>query len=127
MQANTLKASLAAGLCGFFIATGMQSLAQRGAMQQHGGSMMAMEKGAQAIHDQMMSSCKTMMDHMPMEKDTDRMFAKTMAEHHKSAIDMAAIELKHGNDPILRAMAKTMAAAQKMEIDQLLARARKAK
>lgn len=127
MQSTTLKSSLAAGVCGFLLATSMQVLAQHGQTPPHGGRMMAMEKGAQAIHDQMMASCKTMMNHMPMEKDTDRMFAKTMAEHHKSAIDMAAIELKHGNDPTLRAMAKKMAATQKMEIAQLIARAEKAK
>jgi uncharacterized protein (DUF305 family) len=66
---------------------------------------------------------KTGMDKMtrdmaaaPMTGDTDRDFVAMMIPHHQGAIDMARVELRHGNDPVLRRLATDIVAAQNKEI-----------
>lgn len=86
-----------------------------------------METGAGALHDQMMKSCSQMMKNMPMEKDTDRMFARMMAEHHKDGIDMARIELRYGDDARVKKIAQNIVKSQTAERATLLALASKAK
>jgi uncharacterized protein (DUF305 family) len=39
-----------------------------------------------------------------------------MAEHHRSGIDMAEVELRHGKDPELKKLANQMAESQKKDI-----------
>lgn len=53
--------------------------------------------------------------------DADHNFAMMMVPHHQGAVDMAKIELKYGQDPKLRAMAKDIVASQDAQIDDLKA------
>ncbi len=93
------------------------------------------QKSGHAMQPQSKSSPSHMM-HMAMSKmgknmatmkmtgDTDKDFALMMAEHHQGAIEMAEIEVKHGKNAELRAMAKKMIAMQKQERTALLKHAK---
>ena len=70
----------------------------------------------------MMAAMTQMMDGMrkaPSSKNTDHDFAHQMAAHHKGALAMAEVELAHGKDATLRAMAEKIKADQQREIAEL--------
>ena len=50
-----------------------------------------------------------------MTGDTDKDFAAMMLIHHEGAIDMAELEVKHGKNAELKAMAQKMIDMQKAE------------
>ena len=52
----------------------------------------------------------------PYTGDADVDFNKQMRGHHVAAIEMAEVELKHGKDPVSRALAQEIIVAQKKEI-----------
>jgi uncharacterized protein (DUF305 family) len=82
------------------------------------GQAMNHDMGGQAL----MQANERMMDAMQdMEPsgDTDKDFATMMVDHHKGAIDMAKVQLEHGDDPELRALAEKIIADQEKEISQL--------
>ena len=66
------------------------------------------------VHHKMMSAMKP-----TSTGDADKDFAAMMIPHHQGAIDMAKIELQHGKDPKLRAMAAEIIKAQEKEIAEL--------
>ena len=77
----------------------------------HGGPaghdyMMAMQR----MHQQMMQT---------HERDPDRAFAKMMIEHHRGAVAMSEVLLKHGKDAELKRMAQKSMDSQKKEIGEL--------
>ncbi len=51
--------------------------------------------------------------------DADRDFLAGMIAHHQGAIDMSEVVLKHGKNPKVRGLAKTIIRAQKQEIMQM--------
>jgi uncharacterized protein (DUF305 family) len=59
-------------------------------------------------------------DGAPLTGDADADFARLMITHHRSAVDMARIELQYGGDGAVLGLAKRIA-AQQPEIDQLTA------
>lgn len=63
-----------------------------------------------------MAKMRDKMTAMSMTGNQDMDFAMTMKMHHEGAIDMAQAELDHGKDPMMRAAAKKIIAAQKKEI-----------
>ena len=75
----------------------------------------SMSAGSQALHKSMEKSHKDMMA-MKMTGDADHDFAMMMVSHHKSALDMSDIVLKHGADPKIKDMARKRLDAQKKEI-----------
>lgn len=76
---------------------------------------MSMSAGSQALHTAMEKGEKDMKE-MKMTGDADHDFAMMMVAHHKSAIVMSDIILKHGKDPKIQAMAGKIIDAQKKEI-----------
>ena len=75
----------------------------------------SMSAGSQALHTAMEKGHKDMMG-MKMTGDADHDFAMMMVSHHKGAIVMSDIILKHGKDPKIQAMARKIIDAQKKEI-----------
>jgi uncharacterized protein (DUF305 family) len=67
-------------------------------------------------------------EHMAQEGDVDRLreasnfdreFIQMMIPHHGGAIDMAAVELRDGQDPRLKRIARSIIEAQQREIQQM--------
>jgi uncharacterized protein (DUF305 family) len=54
--------------------------------------------------------------------DPDQAFLAMMIPHHQGAIDMAALALRHGRDPLVRQLAGEIIAAQQAEISSMQAR-----
>lgn len=70
----------------------------------------------------MMAAMQKMLDKMhQMEKtgNADYDLAASMKEHHQGAIDMAAVEINSGTDPMLKSMAQKMTEMQQKEIAEL--------
>ncbi|MDR0184231.1 DUF305 domain-containing protein [Lysobacter arvi] len=56
---------------------------------------------------------------MPMSGDVDKDFAAMMSMHHQQGIRMADVQLKHGKDAALKALAQRIKDEQKKEIGEL--------
>lgn len=82
-------------------------------MATHG---MSQDKGSMALSHSMSPGD---MGAMKMTGNTDRDFAAMMIMHHESGVRMMDIELKHGKNATLKAMAKKMRDQQAKEIEQL--------
>ena len=76
----------------------------------------AAQKAFMDVHQKMMGAMSK-----PMSGNADKDFAMMMIPHHQGAIDMAKVELQHGKDPKLRAMAEMIVKAQEKEIAELKA------
>ncbi len=81
------------------------------------GKMQKAAGGPDAMKQSMMGGMDAMQK-MPMSGDTDKDFAVMMKIHHQGALDMAQVELDQGKSPEMKAMAKSIIAAQKKEIAQ---------
>ena len=90
------------------------------AAEKNHGAMTNMT-GANTASKASMNAMKKMHQDMmkPTTGDPDRDFAMMMVPHHEGAIEMAKIELKYGNDPEMRRLAKKIIAAQDIEIQQM--------
>lgn len=126
MNSKTAVACLASALIGGATVASVSSYAQH---EQHtGAAKSTMQSGAKMLHDNSMAAAKkTVEGKMPMANDTDKAFGLMMADHHKMGIKMADIELKHGNDSAMKAMAKKIKAVQQKEAKTLESLAKKAK
>jgi uncharacterized protein (DUF305 family) len=62
------------------------------------------------------------MHSLPMSGDADRDFLTMMIPHHQGAIDMAALVLVYGRDPLTRQLAEEIIASQSAEIASMKAR-----
>ena len=51
--------------------------------------------------------------------DADEAFMRGMLAHHRGAVEMAEVELRHGADPEARQLAQTIINAQTAEIEQM--------
>src|ERR1700712_3986236 len=86
-------------------------------------SGMALDASAQQANamasGQMSMSAAKMMKNMSAPGytgDTDADFVAHMIPHHQGAVDQAEVELKYGDDPQMRALARNIIKAQKEEI-----------
>lgn len=84
--------------------------------QSHGRT--GMSAGSKQLHDVMKRSAQEVPS-MKMSGDVDRDFAKMMADHHRSAIEMAKIQAKHGKNDELKQLAQNIMSSQKQEISVL--------
>ena len=92
-----------------FQATADEKKPQGMGMMQHSDASMQM-------HMAMMDGGKMT---MPMTGNVDRDFAAMMIMHHQQALKMADVEIAHGNNAELKAMAVKMRADQAAEIKKL--------
>ncbi len=63
-----------------------------------------------------MNHMKQDMGSMKMSGDTDYDFATMMRMHHQQGVNRAEVEIAHGKDEKMKAMARKMVASQKKEI-----------
>lgn len=66
-----------------------------------------------------METSNAKMNSMQMSDDVDQAFATMMAEHHRSAVAMAQVEVEQGKNEELKALAKKIITSQKEEIKVL--------
>ena len=79
-----------------------------------------MKHGEGALQKSMDAMAAKMMK-MPMSSITDQDFATMMIAHHEHGIAMDKLEIEHGMDNPLKAMAKKSIASQQNEIKALKA------
>ena len=70
------------------------------------------------LHDVMKKSAAKAPS-MKMSGNVDKDFAKMMADHHRSGIEMAQIEVENGKDAELKKLAQKIISAQKEELTLL--------
>jgi uncharacterized protein (DUF305 family) len=71
---------------------------------------------SQQMHEMMMQPMKN----MNMTGNPDKDFALMMADHHQQGIDMAKVELEHGKNERLKAIAQSIVDIQAKEKEELL-------
>jgi uncharacterized protein (DUF305 family) len=69
------------------------------------------------VHHKMMAD----MEKLQATGNADKDFVTMMIPHHQGAIDMAKVQLEHGKDEKLRAMAQKMIDDQQKEIEEMQA------
>ena len=93
----------------------------------HGGGMdmMTMNMELEGMTEFQRQNMEKMAVTMPammegmMHDDPDVAFACAMIAHHQGAIDMARIQLEHGEDEWIRSLAEEIIEAQVQEIDEM--------
>ena len=85
-------------------------------MQGMDRDMANMSEGSKQLHQVMMSGMRMP---MPMTGNVDTDFATMMTMHHKQAIEMSDVLLKHGKNSELRALAQKMRTSQREEIEKM--------
>lgn len=94
----------------------------RGGHGSHGASAAAPAANAGAAQQAYLASMQRM--HGDMEAgvkhpDPDQAFVRGMIAHHRAAIEMAQIQLKHGSDPHNKHLAEEIIATQQREIAEM--------
>ncbi|GAB2960460.1 hypothetical protein GCM10027048_30240 [Hymenobacter coalescens] len=91
-----------------------------------GGDMAGMDHSAmnhgEVSTGPMLLTMNNMMAQMHATKpkgNTDHDFAHMMMDHHRGAVEMAALELREGKDATLRQMAEKISADQQKEIQEM--------
>lgn len=77
-----------------------------------------LQKGMSGSNDmkQLMITGMDSMQKMEMSGNIDKDFAMMMRMHHQQGVEMAQMELEHGESPAMKAVARQIIAAQKKEI-----------
>ncbi len=117
MRKSTILVALASAFIGAISSISVQSFAQH---NQEPTKHANMQTPSMQMHKAMMAPMKQ----MKMSGDVDRDFAAMMTEHHRSAVVMAQIELKHGKVPELKKMSKEIIRSQSAEIKILMRHAK---
>jgi len=113
-----MKKLTLAALAAIAVAASGYAIAQSDGMAGMNHSDMNMGEamgGYMAAMDTMMAS----MGDLQSSGDADADFLLMMIPHHQSAIDMAKVELEHGDDDATREMAEKIIAAQEVEIAEM--------
>jgi uncharacterized protein (DUF305 family) len=106
-----MRSRFVIGAAAFLLAVPVAVAQDANQMAGHGMAGQAMMDANQTM--------MTAMQGMQPSGDPDRDFAMMMIPHHQGAIDMAKVELEHGMDPELKAMAEKIIADQEREIAEL--------
>ena len=85
-------------------------------MPAHSGSHAGHSAASMELHQIMMQGHNMQ---MPMSGNVDKDFAAMMIMHHQQAVRMSDVQIKHGKNAQLKALARKMKAAQQQEIKQL--------
>ena len=86
------------------------------AQDMKGMDMKGHSAGSMEMHKIMMSGMKMP---MKMNGNVDHDFAHMMTMHHQQAIKMADVQIKHGSNAQLKALARKIKVAQQAEIKQM--------
>lgn len=108
--------TLIVGVSGFALAQGTAPSKAPHDAQAHGAkaSDAPSTRDFKEAHKKMMSDME-----IAYTGSTDVDFVRGMIPHHQGAIDMARVQLAHGKDPAIRALAQTIIADQEREIAQM--------
>lgn len=87
-------------------------------MENMEAAMQGMNEAQKAFMQGMMQTHGPMMEGM-MAEDTDIAFACGMIPHHQAAIEMAKVELQHGDNDWAKEMAQKIIDAQEKEIAEM--------
>ena len=115
MKNSLLNAALVAAVLALPLSANAQDT-NAGASQQD-RMMMNKADHAEKMHQMMQEGMKDMHS-MQITGDMDRDFAVMMRHHHQQGVKMAQMQLAHGKDAKMKAMAKKIVDTQKKEIQE---------
>ena len=109
-----IAGALLLGVSGLVLAQGTAPSSAQHSMHEAKKDDAASTVDFKKAHAKMMRDMEIKYSNKP---DVD--FVRGMIPHHQGAIDMAKVQLAHGKDPAIRAMAEKIIADQEKEIGQM--------
>lgn len=83
-----------------------------------GAAFATADTGARELRGAIQQSAQSMRA-MQATDDVDRDFVTAMQRRHQDSIELARVEVKHGKDPSVRALARELIDKQKRDLDDL--------
>ncbi len=112
--AVVFSAGLALGTVGSHLPINSASASTSSSMAMSRGMMAKSPADRQMM--QVMFEMQSTMKNLPLDGKTDRDFMLMMIPHHQSAIGMAEVEINHGTNAKVKALARSIVKSQSAEI-----------